>query len=122
MKNNILICSLFIAFIFTSCDRNFEFGTISVTEPALEVLVEGVSVNNTYPKIADATVKLFNNDGELLATKTTDTSGKVVFNKQDLRKEGEFKVEVTKGALSGNGKTSYILLNDGITLLIITIS
>lgn len=122
MKNNILICSLFIAFIFTSCDRNFEFGTISVTEPALEVLVEGVSVNNTYPKIADATVKLFNNDGELLATKTTDTSGKVVFNKQDLRKEGGFKVEVTKGALSGNGKTSYMLLNDGITLLIITIS
>lgn len=122
MKNNILICSLFIAFIFTSCDRNFEFDTISVTEPALEVLVEGVSVNNAYPKIADATVKLFNNDGELLATKTTDTSGKVVFNKQDLRKEGGFKVEVTKGALSGNGKTSYILLNDGITLLIITIS
>lgn len=122
MKNNIFICSLFLAFILASCDRNFEFETISITEPALEVLVEGVSINNTHPKIADATVKLYNNDGELLATKTTDASGKVIFSKQDLRKEGIFKVEATKNTLSGNGKTSYMLLNDGITLLIITIS
>lgn len=117
-----LLCVLGAIFVFVSCDRNFEFNTISITDPSLEVLVEGLPVNNVYPKIDGATVQLFDSDGELLASKITDISGKVIFNKQDLRKEGVFTVVAVKDGLTGTGKTSYMLLNDGITLLIVKIS
>lgn len=116
-----IIFLLFMAVMAVSCDRDLEFETISVTDPALEILVEGAVVNNTYPKIEGATVELFNKSDQSLATATTDASGKVIFTKAQLKEKGTFKVKVTKGALVGEGQTPYMLLNDGVTLLIITV-
>lgn len=117
-----IIFLLFMAVMAVSCDRDLEFETISITDPALEVLVEGAAVNNTYPKIEGATVELFSNSGQSLATATTDASGKVTFTKSQLKEKGIFKVKVTKGALAGEGATPYLLLNDGVTLLIVTVN
>lgn len=117
-----LIFILITSFFLVSCDRNLDFDTISITEPSLEVLVEGVPTNNIYPKIDGATVRLYNSDSQLLATKTTDVMGKVTFTKQELSKEGKFKVVATKGALIGERETAYMLLNDGATLIIVTIN
>lgn len=110
-----------MSLLMVSCDRDMEFETISVTDPALEVIVEGSSVNNTYPKIEGATVQLFNENGEFLAEATTDNTGRVLFTKEQLKEKGIFVVKAEKGTLSGEGKTPYMLLNDGVTLLIITI-
>ncbi|MCE5174919.1 MAG: hypothetical protein ABFC90_01010 [Bacteroidales bacterium] len=124
IKNNEMKKIIFIlltTFLVVSCDRNLDFDTISTTDPSLEVLVEGAVTNNTYPKINGATVKLYNSDNQLLATKTTDATGKVIFTEQELAKEGKFKVVATKGALNGEGETAYMLLNDGVTLIIISI-
>jgi hypothetical protein len=107
--------------LLVACDRDIKFDTISVTPPTLTVQVEGVMVNNTYPKMEGATVQLYNSDNTLLATKTTDTAGRVVFSKAELKKEGTFKAVATKGALTGNATSSYMLLNDGNTLLTVTI-
>lgn len=112
---------LFMAVMAVSCDRDLEFDTISKTDPALEVLVEGVQVGTTYPKIEGATVDLFNSSSQHLATATTDASGKVVFTKEQLKEKGVFKVQVKKGDLAGEGQTPYMLLNDGVTLLIVTV-
>lgn len=112
---------LFLAVMAVSCDRDMEFDTISVTDPGLEVLVEGVAVNNTYPKIEGATVELFNANSQSLAVATTDAAGKATFTKQQLREKGVFRVKVTKGTLTGAGETAYMLLNDGVTLLIVTV-
>lgn len=116
-----IIYILLIAFVAISCDRDFEFDTKTVTAPALEVQVEGVAVNDTYPKIEGATVELFNNSDQLLATATTNASGRVMFTKDQLKAKGIFKVKATKGALTGEESTAYLLLNDGVTLLIVTI-
>lgn len=116
-----IIFLLFMAIVAVSCDRDLEFDTLSVTDPALEILVEGVAVNNTYPKIEGATVELFNANNQALAVTTTDAGGKAVFTKQQLKEKGIFKVKVTKGTLTGEGETAYMLLNDGVTLLIVTI-
>lgn len=110
-----------VSFLMVSCDRDMEFETISVTDPALEVIVEGVSTDNTYPKVEGATVQLFTNDGGFLAEATTDNSGRVLFTKDQLKEKGIFVVKAVKGTQSGEGKTPYMLLNDGVTLLIITI-
>lgn len=112
---------LLIAVITVSCDRDLEFETISLTDPALEVLVEGVAENNAYPKIDGATVELFTNSDQSLANATTDASGKVTFTKAQLKDKGIFKVKVKKGDLTGEGLTPYLLLNDGVTLLIVTV-
>lgn len=112
---------LFLAVMAVSCDRDMEFETTSVTDPALEVLVEGVSTNGAYPKIAGATVELFAKSGQSLAVATTDAAGKVVFTKEQLKEKGIFKVKVTKGDLVGEADTAYLLLNDGVTLLIVTV-
>lgn len=116
-----IIYILLIAFAVISCDRDLEFDTQTITDPALEILVEGAAVNSTYPKIEGATVDLYNSKNELLATATTNAAGKVQFTKAQLKEKGIFKVKATKGTLSGEGTTAYLLLNDGITLLIITI-
>lgn len=116
-----LLCMAVMAVVNVSCDRDLEFETISVTDPGLEVLVEGVSVNNTYPKVEGATVELFTNSDQSLATATTNASGKVLFTKAQLKEKGVFKVKVKKGALAGEGTTPYLLLNDGVTLLIVTV-
>ena len=69
---------LFLVSLFmVSCNRDMEFETISITEPALEVIVEGVPVDNTYPKVEGATVQLFKEDGSFLVEATTDNSGRV---------------------------------------------
>ena len=119
MKKIIFI--LMVAFVAVSCNRDLEFETISATEPALEVQVEGVASNNTFPKIEGATVELFNNSDQFLATATSNSSGRVVFTKEQLKEKGIFKVKVTKDNLKGEGATAYLLLNDGVTLLIVTI-
>ena len=116
-----IIYILFIAFVAIACDRDLEFDTKTVTEPALEVQVEGVAVNNTYPKIDGAIVELFNNSDQLLATATTNATGRVTFTKAQLKEKGIFKVKATKGSLTGAGATAYLLLNDGVTLLTITV-
>lgn len=116
-----IIFLLFMVVMTVSCDRDLEFDTVSVTDPALEVLVEGVAVDNTYPKIEGATVEVFNSNDQSLAVATTDASGKVAFTKEQLKAKGVFKVKVTKGTLLGEGETAYMLLNDGVTLLIVTI-
>lgn len=116
-----IIYLLFIAFVAIACDRDLEFDTKTITAPALEVQVEGVAVNNTYPKIEGATVELFNNSNQLLATATTNASGRVTFTKDQLKEKGIFKVKATKGSLTGEGATAYLLLNDGVTLLTITV-
>lgn len=116
-----ILCMAVMALVNVSCDRDMEFETVSVTDPGLEVLVEGAATNNTYPKIEGATVELFTNNDQSLATATTDASGKVTFSKAQLKEKGVFKVKVKKGALAGEGTTPYILLNDGVTLLIITV-
>ncbi|MGV8095083.1 MAG: hypothetical protein AB2L24_24780 [Mangrovibacterium sp.] len=113
---------IFIGLIAVSCDRDLEFDTISVTDPALEVQVEGVATEaNTYPKIADATVELYNSNGQLLATATTNTNGRVIFTREQLVEKGTFTVKASKGGLSGEATTAYLLLNDGVTFLIVTI-
>ncbi|MFA6858549.1 MAG: hypothetical protein WCR48_02390 [Bacteroidales bacterium] len=113
---------LFVAVLAISCDRDLEFDTISVTAPALEVIVEGTSnAANVYPKISGATVELYSSEGTLLKTATSDQEGKVEFSKADLKEKGIFSVKAAKGSLSGEGKTAYMLLNDGVTLLIVTI-
>ncbi len=116
-----IIFLLFLAVMAVSCDRDMEFDTVSVTDPALEVLVEGVAVNDTYPKIEGATVEVFNSNNQALAVATTDAGGKVTFTKQQLKEKGVFTVKVTKGTLAGEGTTAYMLLNDGVTLLIVTV-
>ncbi|MDR1556180.1 MAG: hypothetical protein LBS88_04000 [Tannerellaceae bacterium] len=117
-----IIYILFVVFITISCDRDLEFETKTTTEPALEVQVEGVAVNNTHPKIEGATVELFNNNEQLLATATTNAGGRVCFTKDQLKEKGIFSVKAAKGNLTGEGTTAYLLLNDGVTLLIITIN
>lgn len=116
-----IIFLLFMVVTAVSCDRELEFDTLSVTEPALEVFVEGAAVNNTYPKIEGATVELFNAGNQSLAVATTDANGRTVFTREQLKEKGVFRVIVTKGSLKGEGETAYLLLNDGVTLLIVTI-
>jgi hypothetical protein len=116
-----IIYILFVALAAISCDRDLEFETKTITDPALEIQVEGATVNNTFPKIEGATVELFNNSDQLLATTTTNTAGRVLFTKDQLKEKGIFKVKASKGNLTGEGVTDYLLLNDGITLLIVTI-
>lgn len=119
MKKNIFI--FLIACLAVSCNRDLEFDTISVTEPSLTVQVEGAAVNNTYPKMEGAVVKLYNSSNALLATKNTNSSGQAIFTKAELVSEGVFTAIATKGSLTGQKATPYMLLNDGATLLIITI-
>lgn len=119
MKNIIILAFFILGLITTSCDRNIEFPTISVTEPALQVQVEGPAANNTFPKIAGATVELFSSDNTLLASKVTDADGHVTFTKSELKAEGIFTVNVSKDALTKTATTPYMLLNDGVTLLIV---
>lgn len=108
--------------LLTGCDRDMEFETLSVTEPALEVLVEGQPSNGQYPKIDGATVTLLTSTGQELATATTDGSGKAIFTKAQLKEKGTFTVRVEKsGYGQGQVDTPLILLNDGITLVIITL-
>lgn len=116
-----IVFLLFLAVMTVSCDRDLEFETTSITAPALEILVEGVSTNGAYPKVTSATVELFSAKGQSLAVATTDAAGKVVFTKEQLKEKGIFKVKVTKGDLVGEADTAYLLLNDGVTLLIVTV-
>lgn len=112
---------LILGFVAVSCDRDLEFDTISVTPPALEVQVEGPAVNNTYPKISGATVELFNSNNQSLATATTNSDGKVVFTKEQLKEKGVFRVTASKDGKVAEATTTYLLLNDGVTLLIISL-
>lgn len=119
MKNIIILAFFILGLITTSCDRNIEFPTISVTDPALQVQVEGPAANNTFPKIAGATVNLYSSDNALLSTKVTDSDGHVTFTKSELKEKGVFSVTVSKDALTKTATTPYMLLNDGVTLLIV---
>jgi hypothetical protein len=119
MKNIVFFTLLVLGFIAVSCDREIEFPTTSVTDPALEVQVEGPLTNNAYPKIEGATVSLYSSDNTLLATGTTDSDGHVTFTKDQLKEKGVFTVTATKGALTNTATTPYLLLNDGVTLFII---
>lgn len=129
MKKIIFILSA--ALVFAACDRTFDFDTISVTDPALQVIVEtvgGTTASPVYTKIEGATVKLYNDksaydaNGNPLLSKTTDNKGSVTFSKAELVKEGVFYVRVTKDTMSGTGETKYMLLNDGVTTLYITLN
>jgi len=110
-----------LAILTTSCERELEFETISVTEPALEVQVEGPAEGTTYPKIEGATVEVLNSAGQSLATATTDAKGRVLFTKAQLKEKGTFTVKAQKENLAGEGTTPYLLLNDGVTLFVLTI-
>lgn len=121
---------IFPLLLLTSCDRDFEFDTISVTQPGLEVTVETVTkVNdvNQYTKIAGATVFLYNNSTDFanqtnpLGQKVSDTNGKVLFTQSELGSKGVFYVRAIAGTLTGTGTTPYMLLNDGVTALFITL-
>lgn len=116
MKNIIILAFFILGLITTSCDRNIEFSAISVTDPALEVQVEGPMVNNAYPKISGATVNLLSSNNTLLSTKMTDSNGHVTFSKTELKEKGIFTITVSKDALSKTANTPYMLLNDGVTL------
>lgn len=107
--------------IATSCERELEFETISVTEPALEVQVEGVAQGNTFPKIEGAAVEVLDSNGQSLATGTTNAKGRVVFTEAMLGQKGTFTVRAQKDGLVGEGTTPYLLLNDGVTLFMLTI-
>lgn len=121
MKNIIILTFFVLGFIVTSCDREIDFPTVSVTDPALKVQVEGPMTNNTYPKIEGATVDLYSSDNTLLSTKVTDSNGHVDFTKDELKEKGVFTVTVTKDAMSNTVTTPYMLLNDGVTLLTVTL-
>ncbi len=120
MKKLFAILAL-LASITTSCERQLEFETISITDPALEVQVEGAAQGNTYPKIEGAVVEVLDSNGQSLATGTTNASGRVVFTQATLGKKGTFTVRAQKDGLVGEGTTPYLLLNDGVTLFILTI-
>lgn len=117
---NILFLFLLI-FMSMSCDRSLDFETVSTTEPALEVIVEGGTTESKYTKIEGATVTLFSSSNSQLAETMTNAEGKVLFTKEQLKEKGVFKVKVKKGSLIGEGETAYLLLNDGVTLLIVAI-
>jgi len=128
MKKVIFI--LFVLSVFTACDRTFDYKAISITEPALQVIVEtvgGTTESPVYTKIEGATVKLYNNksiydaNGTPMFSKTTDNKGSVIFTKTELAKEGVFYVRVSRNTLSGTGETKFMLLNDGVTTLYITL-
>lgn len=112
---------LLAGLMVSSCDRDLEFDTISVTEPALEVQVEGTATGTIHPKIENATVELYNSEAEKLATATTNANGRIVFTKGQLAEKGTFTVKAYKDGLSGEATTPYILLNDGVTFVIVTI-
>jgi len=121
MKNIIILTFFVLGLIVTSCDREIDFPSVSVTDPALEVQVEGPMINSTYPKIEGATVDLYSSDNTLLSTKVTDSNGHVSFTKDDLKEKGIFTVTVTKDTMTNTATTPYMLLNDGVTLLTITL-
>lgn len=109
------------ALMFTGCDRDLGFETLTITEPALEVLVEGEAADGQYPKIAGASVTVLNSAGQELATATTEASGKVQFTQAQLKEKGTFTVRAQKDGASAEVTTPYILLNDGVTLVIVTL-
>ena len=121
MKNIIILTFFVLGLIVTSCDREIDFPSVSVTDPALEVQVEGPMTNSTYPQIEGATVDLYSSDNTLLSTKVTDSNGHVSFTKDDLKEKGIFTVTVTKDTMTNTATTPYMLLNDGVTLLTITL-
>ncbi|WP_353125404.1 hypothetical protein [Parapedobacter pyrenivorans] len=104
-----------------ACERDLAFETLSITAPALEVQIEGVAQGTEYPKIDGATVEVLNSAGQSLATATTDAKGRVLFTGEQLKEKGVFTVIAQKDALSGEGTTPYLLLNDGVTLFTLTI-
>lgn len=121
MKSLLTIFFAWNAILLISCDRDFELDTISVTEPALEVQIEGPAEGNTFPKIEGATVEVLNGAGQSLATAVTGTSGRVLFTREQLKEKGTFTVRAQKEGMSGEGTTPFLLLNDGVTLFILTI-
>lgn len=116
-----LVILLAITGLFVACERDLEFETISVTDPALEVQVEGAPSGTTYPKIDGASVEVLNSAGQSLATGTTNANGRVLFTRAQLSEKGVFTVRAQKGTLAGQANTPYMLLNDGVTLLTLTI-
>ncbi len=116
-----LVLLLAISGLFVACERDLEFETLSVTDPALEVQVEGVPSGTTYPKIDGASVEILNSAGQSLATGTTNANGRVLFTKEQLKEKGAFTVRAQKGALAGQATTPYLLLNDGVTLFTLVI-
>ena len=104
-----------------ACERDLAFETISITDPGLEVQVEGIAEGTNYPKIEGAMVEVLNSAGQSLATATTNANGRVLFTQEQLKEKGVFTVKAQKDALSGEGTTPYLLLNDGVTLFTLTI-
>lgn len=119
--NKLLAIFAILTILTTSCERDLDFETISVTEPALEVQVEGPAQGTTYPKIEGATVEVLNSAGQSLATATTGANGRVLFTKEQLKEKGTFTVRAEKESMAGEGTTPYLLLNDGVTLFVLTI-
>ncbi len=117
----LLLLLVITGILASGCERDLEFETISLTEPALEVQVEGVAEGTNHPKIEGATVEVLNSAGQSLAVATTNANGRVLFTKEQLNEKGIFTVRAQKDALSGEGITPYMLLNDGVTLFILTI-
>ena len=129
MKQIIFIAA--IVFLFASCNRDMVFDTKTVTEPSLTVVVEtqtGSGSTITYTKVNGAVVNLFNNETDFNAnatpfkSKTTGQDGKANFTKTELVQKGVFYIKVTSGTLSGSVTTAYLLLNDGETLIHITLN
>ncbi len=112
-----------IILFFASCDRSFEFDTISVTSPELHVFVTDAGGS----KLSGATVTIYKSmdsatqGSNPLASESTDNEGKAVFTEEDLADPGKFFVKAEKNGVSTIKETPYLLLNDGHTYFNITI-
>lgn len=130
--NSIILFSLTLV-LLSSCDRDVEFDTISVTPPSLNVIV--YTGGNQTQRSANATVvisKVNPADGSTMTpsyfTKTSDASGSVKLSNAELLqifpepaagqpRGGQlfFSVTSADNTQSGTLKSAYINMTDGET-------
>jgi predicted small integral membrane protein len=130
--NSIILFSLTLV-LLSSCDRDMEFETISVTPPSLNVVV--YANGDQAQRSANATVvisKVNPADGSTMTpsyfTKTTDATGSVKLTNAELLqifpepaagqpRGGQlfFSVTSADNLLTGTLKSTYINMTDGET-------
>ncbi|MFT3748562.1 MAG: hypothetical protein QM768_09610 [Agriterribacter sp.] len=114
---------LLISISSTSCERELVADIVSTTSPSLQVTVK----NTTAQPVGNASVQLYNDEADwnaetgAVATKQTDATGKVVFEKSELQDPGFFYLIATQGAGKVKLKTKYLLLTDGKTFVDMTL-
>lgn len=130
--NSIILFSLTVA-LLSSCDRDMEFDTISVTPPSLNVVV--YSDGNQAQRSANATVvisKINPTDGSIMTpsffTKQTDVTGSVKLTNAELLQifpeptagqprggKLHFSATSADNSKSGTLTSTYINMTDGET-------